>query len=154
MSTLSVLKIRAAIFVSTLTLALVSTVLPAQMPAPRAKVTVPFAFQAGSTHFAAGTYILSRPEDHLLFVQGGTRSAFVMSSHDLSSTPASVGKVVFHRYGNQYFLREVWMRGDTDHVCCPQSKAEKEAKRSQSDNERASVPDHTNVEIALLVTPR
>jgi hypothetical protein len=154
MSTLSMMKIRASVFVSTLILALASTALPAQMPAPRTKVNVPFAFQVGSTHFAAGTYILSSPQDHVLYVQGGKRSALVISSHEWSGTPARSSKVIFHRYGNQYFLSEVWMTGETDHLACPQSKAEREAKRSQRDNERASVPDHTNVEIALLDIPR
>ena len=154
MSTLSMLKIRASVFVSTLALALVSSALPAQMPAPRARVTVPFAFQVGSTHLAAGTYILSSPQDHLLYVQGGKRSAFVISTHEWNGTPARSSKVIFHRYGNQYFLSEVWMTAETDHLACPQSKAEKEASRSQRDNERASVPDHTNVEVALLDIPR
>ena len=88
MSTLSMLKIRASVFVSTLALALVSSALPAQMPAPRARVNVPFAFQVGSTHLAAGTYILSSSQDHLLYVQGGKRSAFVISLHEWNGTTA------------------------------------------------------------------
>lgn len=154
MSTLSMLKIRASVFVSTLALALVSSALPAQMPSPRARVTVPFTFQVGSTHFAAGTYILGSPQDHVLYVQGGKRSAFVISSREWNGTPARSSKAIFHRYGNQYFLSEVWVAGETDHLTCAQSKAEKEARRSPRDNERASVPDHSNVEIALLDIPR
>jgi hypothetical protein len=154
MSTLSMLKIRASVYISTLALALVSVVLPAQMPASRTRVTVPFAFQVGSTHFAAGTYILSSPQDHLLYVQGGKRSAFSISSHEWNGTPARSSEVIFHRYGNQYFLNAVWMQGETDHLTCPQSKAEREAKRSLRDDERASVADHTNVEVALVESPR
>jgi hypothetical protein len=154
MSTLSTLKIRASVYVSTLALALVCSALPAQIPAPRTRVTVPFAFQIGSAHFAPGTYILSNPEEQLLYVQGGKHSALAMSSHESTQTPTRVSEVIFHRYGNQYFLREVWMRGETDHLTCPQSKAEREAKRSLRDDERASVADHTNVEVALVESPR
>ncbi len=154
MSTLSMLKIRAFIYVSTLALALVPSALPAQTAAPRTLVTVPFAFQVGSTHFAAGTYILSNPGEFLLSIQGKTRSALTMSSHESSKTPAPASKVVFYRYGDQYFLREVWMKGNIDHTYCLPSKAEEAVERRQSDNERASVPDHTNVEIALSEIPR
>jgi hypothetical protein len=154
MSTLSMLKIRASIYVSTLALALACTALPAQMPAPRTKVTVPFAFQVGSAHFAAGTYILSNPREYLLSVQGGKRSALAMSSYESTETPARVSEVIFHRYGNQYFLSEVWMRGNTEYLRCPPSKAEQEAKRSERGGERASTPTHTNVEVALLQSPR
>lgn len=154
MTTLSILKTRAAVCVSTLTLALSCSFLPAQMPAPRAKVNVPFAFQVGSTHFSPGTYILSSPEDHLLELQNGKRSALAMSSYESTNMPAGVSKVVFHRYGNQYFLREVWMKGNTDYLSCPPSKAEKEARRTQSGSERASATVRSNVEVALMENPR
>jgi len=148
------LKNRASVYISSLALALVCSALPAQMLSSRAKVDVPFAFQVGSTHFAAGTYILSSPQEHVLYVQGGKRSAFSISSHEWSQTPARSSEVIFHRYGNQYFLNAVWMQGETDHLTCPPSKAEKEARRSLRNDERASVADPTNVEVALVESPR
>ncbi len=154
MSTLSMLKTRASVYVSTLALALVCSALPAQMPAARTRVAVPFAFQIGSTHFAPGTYVLSNPEEDLLYVQGGKHSGFAISMHESTRTPSRISGVVFHHYGNQYFLREVWTRGDTDYLTCPQSKAEQQARRSQHGDEHASVSDPTSVEIAALESPR
>ena len=101
-------------------------------------VDIPFAFTVGSTHFAPGRYILTHPWEHLLVVQGATRSAQTMSSYETNLTPSGTSKVVFHRYGNQYFLREVWTKGNVDHLYCPESKAEHEAERTE--NEETSAP--------------
>jgi hypothetical protein len=154
MRTHSILNIRTAVIASALAVALVSPALHAQGPSARSQVDVPFAFQVGSTHFAAGTYVLSDPQEHILDVQGPTRSALAMTWHGTSLTPSPTSKVIFDRYGNQYFLREVWIKGKVDHLLCAESKAEQEARRSQKPYDRASVPTHTRVEIALLQNPR
>ena len=154
MLTLSKLKIHIAVFVAALTIALVSPALRAQSTSMQSGVDIPFAFTVGSTHFAPGRYILTHPWEHLLMVQGATRSAQAMSSYETSLTPSGTSKVIFHRYGNQYFLREVWTKGNVDHLCCPESKAEQEAERAESGDERAAVLTHNNVEFALLESPR
>jgi len=154
MPTLSMLKVRAAALASTLALALGSTALPAQMPAPRVQMNVPFAFQIGSAHLAAGSYILSNPEHVLLSIQGQKGSTFTLSQQELSSKPSKISKVVFHRYGNQYFLREVWLRDGDEYLTCPESKAEREIERAQKQVQQASAPTPTTVEVALLESPR
>ncbi len=154
MRTHSILNIRTAVIASALAVALVSPALHAQNPSMRSQVHVPFAFEVGSTHFAAGTYILTDPREHILDVQGPTRSALTMSWNETSRTPAPTSEITFDRYGNQYFLREVWIKGKIDHLRCPESKAEQEARRHQKPYDRASLPTHTHVEIALLQSPR
>jgi hypothetical protein len=154
MRTHSILNIRTAVIASALAVALISPALHAQDPSERSKVNVPFAFQSGSTHFAPGTYILSDPQEHVLAVQGATRSGLTMTWHKTDRSPATVSKVVFHRYGNQYFLREVWIQGKVDHLLCTESKAEQEARRPQEASDRASLATDTHVEVALLQSPR
>ncbi len=154
MSTLSNLKIRTAVLVAALSVALVSPALHAQNLAMRGRVTVPFAFEVGSTHFAAGTYVISNPRDHVLAVQGSTRSALAFSSHEINPSPARGSKVVFYRLGDQYFLREVWIEGNADHLLCPESKSEQHIERMMRDSDRASVANHTNVGIAMLERTR
>lgn len=154
MRTHSILNIRTALIASALAVALVSPTLHGQNASARSQMDVPFAFQVGSTHFAAGTYILSGPQEHILDVQGPTRSALTMSWYETSLTPAPASKVIFDRYGNQYFLREVWIKGKVDHLLCPESKAEHEARLPQKPYDRASLPTRTHVEIALLQGPR
>jgi hypothetical protein len=154
MFTHSLLKIRTAVFVSALALTASAPALHAQTSSIRDQMNVPFGFEVGSTHFAAGTYILSAPRENLLTVQGAKRTAFMISSYEINVTPSAQSKVIFDRYGNQYFLREVWTKNEAEHLRCPESKAEHEAKRMQRNDERASLDTHTRIQVALLEGPR
>jgi hypothetical protein len=58
MTTLSMLKIRAAIVVAALAIVPVSQALQAQGLTQLGKVTVPFAFEAGTAHFEPGVYTI------------------------------------------------------------------------------------------------
>jgi hypothetical protein len=38
----------------------------------------------------------------------------MICTHDVQSKkPSTTGKLIFIRYGNQYFLTELWVRGET-----------------------------------------
>jgi len=147
MSTFSNLKIRTAVLVAALSVAFVSPALHAQDPTTRSKVTVPFGFEVGSTHLAAGSYIVSNPQAPIL-------AALVMSSHETDPSPARTSKVVFDRIGDQYFLREVWSQGKAEHLLCPESKAEQSIQRMERNSDHASVANPTSVEIAMVQSPR
>ena len=154
MPTLSQWKIRTAAVAAALSLACASAALHAQMPAPRSQMNVPFDFQIGSTRLAAGTYILSNPQHVLLSIQGQAGSTLALSQSELSIIPSKISKVVFHRYGKQYFLREVWLRDGNEYLTCPESKAEREIERAQKLIQQASTPATANVEVALLQPSR
>lgn len=154
MRTPSILNLRAAIIASTLAVGLVAPVLHAQYQTTRSQMTVPFAFEVGSVSFPAGKYILDASQQQILLVRGAKRSGLVMTSHETSITPASHSAVVFYRYGNRYFLREVWTGNDGDHLLCAESKAEREIRNSRRAYARASLTTRTPVEIAILQSPR
>lgn len=154
MSTLSLLKVRTVLVVFALAVATASPTLSAQMPSPRTAVNVPFAFEVGTAHFAAGKYILSSRRDELLVIQGATRSALAISSYEPNVTPSGASEVTFHRYGNRYFLREIWMKGKSEHLLCPESKAEGRVKRDFRLYDRASVVTPTSVDVAVIGSPR
>jgi hypothetical protein len=154
MLTLSMLKIRAAVAVAALTIALVPPALHAQFAPERTQAVVPFAFEVGSTHFAPGTYILSKVGENIVLVQNGKHSVLTMSSHETGLKPPATSKVVFYRYGNQYFLREIWRTGDPEYLSCQESKDERSLRREMHDTARASIPTHSNVDVALLQLPR
>jgi hypothetical protein len=75
------------------------------------RVRIPFAFKAGSKQMPAGLYDISFPSSHLVLFQDLDPGKFVTAS--LIATPSgdgtfqTNGRLVFHQYGNQYFLREV-----------------------------------------------
>ena len=114
-------------------------------------VNVPFGFEIGSRHLAPGHYTISRPLGDVVEIRNSSDGALLIT-HDGQSTKATkTSKLVFDRYGDQYFLRQLWFNADENtYVECAESKAEKQAKRS----ELASVTKKaSNVEIALLRLP-
>ncbi|MGA7158882.1 MAG: hypothetical protein WBY53_18700 [Acidobacteriaceae bacterium] len=154
MFTLFPLKNRAAVIVAALAISLASSALHAQNIPERTQVTVPFGFEVGSAHLGPGRYVLSNQGENIIIIQDRKHSALTMSSHETSPDPASSSKVIFHRYGNHYFLREIWRKGEKDHVRCFESKAEQRVRREMRGDYRASVSTHTDVEVALLDLPR
>jgi hypothetical protein len=154
MFTLSMLKNRAAVVVAALTFALVSPALKAQSMPQRMQVIVPFGFEAGAAHFSPGRYILSTQGEDLLLIQDSNRSALTMSRNEDSQKPATKSMVIFHRYGNHYFLSEIWRKGEAEHVRCAESKAERRISREVNADQRASLVPHADVEVAVLELPR
>jgi hypothetical protein len=111
---------------------------------------IPFAFQNGSQHLPAGKYRIDLTSEPLLLLRGtGAHSAgFVMTIPKIASKPPQRGKVVFHRYGDRYFLSEVWIGGESTGRICVQSRAEKHLQIAQN------APAATNAELALNAPAR
>jgi hypothetical protein len=154
MTTLLMSKIRAALAVAALALPSGSAVLYAQHQIKGIPVDIPFAFEVGSTHFAPGTYFLSDPQQYILSVRGPSGTALAVNWPEASLSPVTEGKVIFYRYGDRYFLREVWVKGQTDHLRFPESKAERRVRKAQQEANHAALVTPGNVEIALLQNPR
>ena len=78
-------------------------------------VTVPFEFTAGNVQLPAGEY-----EVEAMGPWGGSTlsvhnvnsnaGSVVLSNSCRSKKPAADAKLVFYRYGHQYFLAQVWNR--------------------------------------------
>ena len=123
----------------------------AQNPSHALSVNVPFGFELGSKHMAPGTYTVSEPLQNIILIRGGSDGALIVAHAGQSIKLTKTSKIVFDRYGDRYFLRQVWFSPeDNTYVECSESKAEKLAKRSDlaSVNKKAS-----NVELALLRIP-
>lgn len=137
------------------TLVLASTLafLPAfgQSSSHTMSVHVPFGFELGSQHFAPGVYTIKTPTQNVVQIQGSSRTALALTNNGQSYKPTKTTKVVFDKYGDHYFLRQIWFSAeDTSYLECPESKAEKQAKRGDiASNEKHA----SNVEIALLRLP-
>jgi hypothetical protein len=104
----------------------------------------------GNQHFEPGTYAVRTPQPGVIEIQGHSTVAFALTREELGK-PSKTAKVVFDRYGDHYFLRQLWFNADqTSYAECPESKSEKQAKRS----ELASNPKTpSNVELAMLRIP-
>ncbi|MFY9673488.1 MAG: hypothetical protein WCB53_22900 [Terriglobales bacterium] len=65
-----------------------------------------------------------------LWIAAEDRSAFAMPMATDSSQPAAETKLVFHRYGNRYFLAGVQREGQTRSYDLPAGRLEKELRAS------------------------
>jgi hypothetical protein len=111
-------------------LAVVSVIASSAAPL---RADIPFDFILGKKTMPAGPYLV----DHSL--SGGTliirasnqKASAVVGTTTLNSVDYSEGKLVFHRYGDQYFLAEVWTPGSDAGRKLPQSSLERELSAQQ-----------------------
>ena len=150
MSTSAMSKICAtlsALFLAAATLAAPSL---AQGTQTKVRVNVPFAFEEGSVHHDAGSYTIGLEAGRIMTIHGTQSSLSLVRLNDTLS-PVRTSKVVFRRYGNRYFLRQVWTAGRSDYLDCGQSKAEKKLQKELQIASRGA--DAQGVEVALLEMP-
>lgn len=109
---------------------------------PKLKVTIPFNFVVGRKELKAGEYLVQQfgsPENQSL--------QFLSENGDVQQTlfavPIETNKtgnherLVFHHYGDQYFLSQVWLSGDENgHELIP-GVQEKSAEKGQPANDQA-----------------
>jgi hypothetical protein len=78
------------------------------------KVDIPFAFGVEDRSLPAGEYLVLTvtPERSIRIVSAdGKHSAIVNTLPNYASSPSENSRLVFHRYGNEYFLTQVWTAG-------------------------------------------
>src|SRR6516165_2371135 len=78
------------------------------------KVNVPFSFGVEDHSLPAGQYLVFTvtPERSIRIVSAdGKHSAIVNTLPNYASSPSENSRLVFHRYGNEYFLTQVWTAG-------------------------------------------
>ena len=116
----------------------------AQSLANRPRFNVPFDFVFGEKKLDAGKYSIGRTlnnsDDTMLTIADGDgRSKAVLLSNAVIKTRAHTkALLVFHRYGDQYFLVQVWAAGATTGRQFPQSKTERDAQKQLASNGSAN----------------
>ena len=95
--------------------------------------TVPFAFTAGDTKLPQDRYLISTiPGQNSVFMLRGERHGVVLMSRiDRLDDRKPAPSLTFHRYGDQYFLREVQL-GDGRILHLTPSRAESEYVAAQA----------------------
>lgn len=116
---------------------------------------IPFAFQIGSSYLPAGTYRVQVKGDDMLWIKGESGSAAMLVMWESANQPSSNSAIVFHHYGDQYFLREIRTEGNHAFLWSSETKAERRAKSDEAAANPNSGPrEDSKVEIALLTPPR
>jgi hypothetical protein len=98
----------------------------------RVKANIPFDFTIGDKKLPSGKYTLGRArqfsDDVMISVedQGGRSKVIRTSIPVLARDTTQKPKLVFHRYGDQYFLYQVWPAGATTGRQLPKSRGERD----------------------------
>jgi hypothetical protein len=99
------------------------------------KAKVPFNFVLSGRTLPSGEYTLQSLEsvDHALVIRGADQKASIFLSNTCASLNASERtKLIFARYGNQYFLSQIWMAGNNTGYQLPKSHREIEVARNST----------------------
>jgi hypothetical protein len=118
-----------SIAVSVCVLALTSVTAFAQLPGIPIRVNIPFDFSVRGRTFSAGQYEISRLGDEpdvleISNLRNRHEHAAIETEPEQRNAP-SQGRLVFHRYGDSYFLREIWTAGLETGRELPTSRQEK-----------------------------
>ena len=119
-------------------------------PYSRIRVTIPFAFAVGDKTLPAGQYTVERnriaPELLIVRSADGRATATGFTKQVQRPTTQTQAKLVFHRYGNQYFLAQVWRMDGGE--AFPKSRAERAAARGAAKHLARADAEPESVSIA------
>ena len=104
---------RATMLMLLLTIALVTAVATASGQSQhRVNASVPFEFIVGDKTLAAADYRIDTVGEALAIRSADATNSVIRLSNTIASKEREPARLVFHRYGNTYFLSEVWEGGD------------------------------------------
>jgi hypothetical protein len=121
----------------------------------RLTANIPFDFSVGGEKLSAGKYWISRAQQSNGDTVVQIRSTDLHSNlvrftiPVLASAPAKNSSLVFRRYGDEYFLAEIWPMGSETGRELPRTRAERELARKAQDSGVAAVnaPDVKTITI-------
>jgi hypothetical protein len=97
-------------------------------------VNIPFNFVAGNMTLPAGEYSIkvSAPERTLLLIdrKDAAMSSFMNTDAVATTEIQTESKLIFNRYGDRYFLSQVWTEGNSRGRQLSKSAREKEMAQS------------------------
>ncbi|HEV7745889.1 MAG TPA: hypothetical protein VGO56_12900 [Pyrinomonadaceae bacterium] len=108
-------------------------------PRVQLNVTIPFAFTIGDRVMPAGDYAVrcTNPSSDVKVLQltsaNGHESALLRTNSVIGRSEDNA-KLVFNRYGEQYFLAQVWLASDADGMQAIRSRTEKRMARELAAN--------------------
>ena len=113
-----------------------------------ANAQVPFDFNVNSKTLPAGKYTIAKPATNgVIIVRSGEKksAAASLAATTTQATPAT--RLVFHRYGSQYFLAKIEVEGSNG-LELPKTKAERNTAKQA--NERHLAKNNGEPEIVTV----
>jgi hypothetical protein len=101
--------------------------------AQEVRFSVPFDFIVGKQVLPAGTYGVSHAKQNAILIETPDGRIHTMTSTFADDRQSyGLGKLVFAKYRNQYFLREVLCSGLSMNVEIPTSRLEKQVRMQEA----------------------
>jgi hypothetical protein len=96
----------------------------------KVKADVPFAFQVGKASLPSGTYIVSEIGDHSIMIRNtsAVNSAALTNYNSADTLRTGSPRMLFHKYGNTYFLAEILGGSGASGMQLPETDREKELR--------------------------
>lgn|SRR5215469_6495043 len=111
------------------TLGMLLVVSGAHAQSDTVSVRVPFDFIVGKQVYSAGNYLFSSQARSIqaVFIRStdDRKVGLVLTQNCQKFNPAAKTMLTFDRYGDQYFLKQIWMQGNTRGREFPKSPIEK-----------------------------
>ena len=99
------------------------------------KANIPFNFSVAGKSLPTGEYTIQSvgTGNRVLVLRGSDKSSkMVMANSCESAKPSDKTKLVFHRYGDRYFLKQIWVAGNNAGREIPTTRREEEVARDFS----------------------
>jgi hypothetical protein len=112
----------------------------------RVRATIPFTFIAGGETMPAGVYTITSDDLPQVRIRKGTEGVTVLSNTPVYDAKSGYDKLVFNKYGDQYFLRKVLCPDAHMSLELPVSKTERLVQHQK--------PNAHEVEQALVALNR
>src|SRR6266496_1761302 len=109
------------------------------------RAKIPFDFSVGNKKLPAGEYTFSRlPElsnnkTMLVTSVASSRRMFQSTSGTQGLTPKNDSTLVFHKYGDQYFLEQIWTRGEQEGTELPESRSERTIRQQLAQTQQSNM---------------
>jgi hypothetical protein len=88
----------------------------AQTPSSNLSADIPFEFNVGDTTLPSGTYLISQinGDGSALRVRNSddNQNAIRLTNPVTTAQPKEISTLVFERYGDRYFLSQIWIVGE------------------------------------------
>ena len=98
----------------------------------KARADVPFSFAVGDKALPAATYMVTELGSHAIVIRSiETNEGAIIQYHNAERMAKQSPKLVFHKYGDRYFLYQVWS-GSSVGMELPESKFEKELQTASN----------------------
>lgn len=129
----------------------------AQSRARKIKANIPFDFVVGDKTLAAGEYLVGQitsDSDAGILVRSsdGSQKAIRLTNAVSASARQKKNALTFHRYGNTYYLAQVWVAGSVSGREILKSKAERSAERELARNSSAgNLAQNQRAEVVTIV---